>query len=585
MILQALVKLYEDLAAQGKIAPDGWSSVKMSYALCLDEKGTVVNVIPLTVEEQRGKKTVLLPRMMTMPAPVKKTSAVASNFIWENADYLLGVSKNDDSDGSADDTDGGKTAKRFAACRELHHRLLDEADGKAAKAILAFFDTWDISKAASHTEIARFVDELRKGGNITFRINGRFAADDPEIKCIWDRAYHESTGNEMQCLVTGEVGPYELTHPSIKGIRGAQSSGASLVSFNSPAFCSYGREQNANAPVGKYAAFAYTSALNYLIADRDSVQHIGDTTVVCWADGGEPEYQSFSCGALFGDDERTGLDPDALRAAIARLASGLPVETPKLDPQKPFHILGLSPNSARVSVRFYYRDTFGRIMKNVNDHYDRMQIVKPSFEKYSVIPLWKMLEETVNPNSREKAASPVLAGAVARAVFTGGLYPASLLENVMLRIRAENRINYGKAAIIKAYYLKNQNQSCPKEVLTVSLNENSTNVAYNLGRMFSLFEAIQEKANPGINTTIKDKYFNSAAASPATIFPVLDNLCQKHLRKLDERSRVYFSKLMGELKDKLGEEYPARLTLPQQGSFNLGYYHQTQKRFEKKEEK
>ncbi|MBO4873122.1 MAG: type I-C CRISPR-associated protein Cas8c/Csd1 [Lachnospiraceae bacterium] len=577
MILQSLVKLYEDLAAQGKIAPDGWGSVKTSFAVCLDENGAVTQLIPLVKEVVRGKKTVTVPQELRLPAPITKTSGKASNFLWENANYLLGIPKDETEKGCKD------ASERFAFCRDYHHSLLNDAASPTAQAILQFFDTWDVLGAADHPAVKNLMDDLRKGGNLTFRVNGKYAFEDPVLAAVWEEHYFKSNGETMQCLVTGKELPYELTHPKVKGVNGAQSSGASLVSFNAPAFCSYNREQNANAPVSKYAAFAYTSALNYLLADRDNVQHIGDASIVCWADGADPAYQSFSFEALFGD-ERQGYDIDAVRAAVARLAQGLPVEELGLEPEKTFYILGLSPNSSRLSVRFFLRDAFGNIMKNVNAHHDRMEIIKPANDRFSTIPLWALLSETVNPNSKDKAASPVLAGAVARAIFSGGPYPASLLESVMLRIHAERNITRGKAAIIKAYYLKNQSEGCPKEVLTVSLNENSTNVAYNLGRMFSVFEAIQEKANPGINSTIKDKYFNSAAASPATIFPVLDNLSQKHLRKLDERSQVYFGKTIGELKDKFGEAYPARLSLPEQGSFYLGYYHQTQKRYTKKEE-
>ena len=198
--------------------------------------------------------------------------------------------------------------------------------------------------------------------------------------------------------------------------------------------------------------------------------------------------------------------------------------------------------------------------------------------------VWALLRETVNLNSRDKVPSPSMAGATARAIFSGGRYPASLLESTMLRIRAELNITWGRAAIIKAYYLKNPHEDCPKEVLTVSLNAASTNTAYTLGRLFSVYEAAQQTANPGINATIKDKYFNSAAAMPASIFPVLNNLYQKHLRKLEGGQRVYYDKQVMALKGILGESYPARMTLAQQGAFDLGYYHQTQKRFTKKEE-
>ena len=334
--------------------------------------------------------------------------------------------------------------------------------------------------------------------------------------------------------------------------------------------------------MGKYAAFAYTAALNHLLADRKNVQLIGDTTVVCWAEGADPAYQSFFGTACFGAE--TGLSDDDLRAALKRLAELKPCDDLGIDPNRPFYILGLAPNAARLSVRFFLRDSFGRLMKNVNAHYERLEIVRPAYAKTNILPLWAMLRETVNLNSRDKSPSPAMAGAATRAVFSGGPYPASLLEAVMLRIRAERNITWGRAAIIKAYYLKNPHKDCPKEVLTVSLNEASTDTAYTLGRLFSVYEAVQQAANPGINTTIKDKYFNSAAAMPAGIFPVLNNLYQKHLRKLDGRQRVYYDKQIMTLKGILGESYPMRMTLAQQGSFDLGYYHQSQKRYTKKED-
>ena len=420
-----------------------------------------------------------------------------------------------------------------------------------------------------------------KGGNLIFRVDGGYAQDDPWVRSAWDSYYGDLQGEKQQCLVTGKLDVAEAVHPAVKGVAGAQSSGAALVSFNAPAFCSYGKEQSLNAPVGKYAAFAYTAALNYLLSDRENVHRIGDTTVVCWAEGAEPQYSQFTGMSLFGDALPDSLSDDDLYAALNHLAQGLPCEELKLDPNRPFYILGLAPNAARLSVRFFYRNSFGALMKNVNDHHERMRIVG---NRYTITPLWAMLRETVNLNTTDKAPSPVLTGAAARAIFTGTAYPASLLEAVMLRIRAEREITPGRAAILKAYYLKNANKLCPKEVLTVSLNENSTNIPYTLGRLFAVYEAVQEAANPGINATIKDKYYNSAGATPAVIFPILDSLCQKHLRKLDTGFRITFDRQIGQIKNVLGESYPVRLSLPEQGSFNLGYYHQKQFRYTKKED-
>ena len=578
MILQALTQLYEDLVGRGEISRPGWSKAKISYALCLAADGSLIQVIPQFEEEQAGKKTVLRPQKILLPAAVKRTAGVQPNFLWDNSSYLLGV----DGKGKPE-----RSLECFRACAKLHHELLDEVDSVTAKTILSFFDTWQPEQAAQHPALAACWDDLTKGANLVFRVDGKFAQEDPAICAAWQAHYDQDDGVKAQCLVTGKPDTPEAVHPSIMGVPGAQSSGAALVSFNADAFESYGKKQSLNAPVGKYAAFAYTSALNYLLADRDSVQRIGDAAVVCWAEGADPDYRKYAGALLFGAAPPQGLTNDTLRAAVKRLADGLPCEELRLDPNRTFYILGLSPNAARLSVRFFYRDTLGAIMKNVNAHYARMEIVGNPFP---VTPLWAMLRETVNLHTTDKSPSPVMAGAVARAIFSGTFYPASLLEATMLRIRAERDITPGRAAILKAYYLKEfelkgPNSQCPEEVLHVSLNENSTNIPYTLGRLFAVYENVQERANPGINATIKDKYFNSAASTPATIFPILDNLCQKHLRKLDTGLRIYYDRQISTLKNILGEENPLRLTLPEQGSFNLGYYHQKQAIYTKKEEK
>ena len=576
MILQALTRYYEDLRARGEIAAPGWAPAKISFALCLNGDGELTQVVPTMEEAVKGRKTVLQPQVVSLPAAVKRTAGVAANFLWDNSAYLLGIDQK------------GKPARShecFAAAAKLHHAVLDGVDSPAARAILTFFDTWEPEHAAEHPALAGQLDEVTAGGNLLFRVDGCYPQKEAAICEAW-RSYRDGGDEDavrMQCLVTGREDEITAVHPSIKGVRDAQSSGAALVSFNAPAFCSYGREQNFNAPVGKYAAFAYTAALNHLLADKNNVQLIGDTTLVCWAEGADAAYPDFFSAVMSGGSYE-GLSDNDLRAALKRIAGGQPCDDLGVDPARPFYILGLAPNAARLSVRFFLRDSFGKLMENVNAHYERLEIVRPAYEKFNYLPLWAMLRETVNLNSRDKSPSPAMAGAAARAVFSGTRYPASLLEATMLRIRAERSITWGRAAIIKAYYLKNPHEDCPEEVLTVSLNEASTNPAYTLGRLFSVYEAVQQAANPGINATIKDKYFNSAAAMPASIFPVLNNLYQKHLRKLDAGQRVYYDKQVMALKGMLGESYPARMTLAQQGAFDLGYYHQTQKRYTKKEE-
>lgn len=578
MILQALTEYYKTLTDQGEISPPGWGEVKVSYALCIGADGTLEQVVPVQTEQTKGKKTVLAPQLMRLPAPVKRSSGVSANFLCDNASYLLGVTDNDERI--------QRTLTCFQACKALHEELLEGVDSPAARAVLAYFRSWQPEQAASHSALFPCWEELMAGGNLVFRYDGAFVHEDEPVRQAWDSHYQaEGEGPQMICLVTGERSPVENIHPSIKNVQGAQSSGAALVSFNAPAFCSYGKEQNYNAPTSKYAAFAYTTALNHLLADREHVYRMGDATVVCWARNGGDVYQNIFGAAFFGQGPTYTLTD--LQGALKNLCMGNAVELDgeQLDPNMEFYILGLSPNAARLSVRFFLRNTFGAFLRNAQAHQQRLEIVKPAYDKFDTISMWKLLNETVNQNSREKTPAPNMSGEVLRAILTDTRYPATLLNGVTLRIRAEHSMTRGRAAILKAYYLKNRHPDVPKEVLTVSLNSDSTNVPYNLGRLFSLLEAVQSAANPGINATIKDKYFNSASATPAIVFPVLVNLAQKHLKKLDGGLRTHYDKQITALISKLGESYPPRMNLPQQGCFQLGYYHQTQSRFEKKEEK
>lgn len=576
MILQALTEHYEALAEQGKLARPGWSDTKVTLALSINDGGELIQVLSLKTEQTRGKKTALAPQSISLPAPVKRTVGIDPNFLWDNSSYILGV----DAKGKPQ-----RSLDCFHACKALHHRLLDSVDSPAAKALLAFFDHWEPDRAAQHPAFSRDWEELISGVNLVFWYGGTYVQEDPLIRQAWQGYYSaDGDGPEMVCLVTGKKGPAEAVHPSVKGLAGAQSSGAALVSFNAPAFCSYGREQNLNAPVGKYAAFAYTAALNYMLADREHLIRVGDTTVLFWAKDGKSAYQDlFSAFALGGTSKYDA--SDLLNVLNALFRGEKPnFDEARLDPNMGFYVLGLAPNAARLSVRFFLHNTFGAFLQNVQRHNERLEIVRPAFDKFETIPLWKLLDETVNQNSRDKSPSPVLAGEVLRSVLTDTCYPALLLNGVTLRIRAEREITRGRAAILKAYYLKNPHPDVPKEVLTVSLNPDCTDSAYVLGRLFSVLEAIQSAANPGINATIKDKYFNSASSTPSHVFPTLINLAQKHLRKLDKGLSISYDRQLTALMGKLEEAFPDRMNLPQQGAFQLGYYHQTQARYQKKEE-
>lgn len=586
MILQALTAYYEQLVRQGKLSAPGWDdNFKVSYELRLNDAGQLLRVVPLLTEKTVGKKTVLAPRAMRVPAHEKRSSGFAANFLCDNSTYLLGADEKGKPERSAD---------CFKACAKLHHAILDGVDSPAARALLAYFDSWDPAQAATNPLLQKQWKEITGNANLIFGYEAAdhshsFVNDDPAIQNAWQTHYNDrSADSDMgQCLITGKYAPIERTHPNISGVPGAQSSGAALVSFNAPAFCSYGHEQGDNAPVSKYAAFAYTTALNRLLADRSHCKHVGDTAILCWAENAEPVYQDAMSMFLFGADEAAGIQESDVQAALKRLSAGqtVPFLEKELSPDQHFYLLGLAPNIARLSVRFFLRDTFGSFAQNLQKHADEMEIDCSEKEKFRSLPIWAVVNETTRTVPGQPAKpSPQLAGDLLRAVLTGGRYPATLLNGVTLRIRAEQNVTRGRAAVIKAYYLRNYPTELNKEVYTVSLNE-TTNVPYLLGRLFSVLEAVQKAANPGINTTIKDRYFNAACATPGMSFPTLLRLSQKHLRKLNDGLATHYDKQITELMAQLPESgFPARLSLPDQGKFTIGYYHQTQKRYVKKNE-
>lgn len=588
MILRALVNYYEDLLQRGEVSEYGWSPEKVTAALYLNDNGEITQVSSVEVEAQRGKKTVFVPRVMPVPIHTTRTMGVKAFFLCDNAKYLLGFEKeNEEEDEEKKKRDHERTLQCFKAAKELHFSLLEKCEEPAARALCAFFSKWKPENADKCEPVKEAKEMLLNASNLVFRYDGSFIHEVPEIRKIWkDACAKDEKVVTGRCLVTGKEGPIAVLHPMIRGVRGAQSSGAAFVSFNGDAFCSYGRTgaQGLNAPTGAYAAFAYGTALNYLTADFEHTSYIGDTLCLCWASGAEPAYQSAFGAFAFGSE--SVYDEHDLREMLKQLTEGKCVvfNEQELDPERDFYILGISPNAARLSVRFFEHNTFGRFLKNVAEHQERLEIcgIRPEKENR---PVWKILSETTNRNARSPKPQDITAGELIRAIVDNTRYPATLLNEIALRIRAEHDINQMKAAVIKAYYLKNQHKDVPKEVLTVALNPESTNVPYNLGRLFAVLEAIQQKANPGINATIKDKYFNSASATPAVVFPTLLNLAQKHLRKIEGGLSVYYEKQLGEIMEKVGETFPNRLNLPQQGAFQLGYYQQVQARYQRKENK
>lgn len=576
MILQALVKHYENLVEKGKVSREGWCSAKVSYAVNLSSEGKVTAIFSLKEEQERGKKKVEVPSLVTVPEMVVRSSGVSANFLCDNSKYMLGI----DSDGT-----NSRVMECFQAAKERHLALLKNMESEIAQAICRYFETWDPEAASDNSVLKEYWDDITDGGNLIFCMGEVFAHEDPGIEETWNNTYNTPAGDvEGICLVTGKRSAISRIHKTIKGVPGAQSSGAALVSFNAPAFESYGKEQSYNAPVGKYAEFAYTTALNFLLSQRDYTFQLGDSMIVFWAESGEEEYQK---GFLMFAESKPD-NQEEIKGIFESLKKNQPVYVDQLElnPDQRFYILCLAPNAARLSVRFFYQDSFGNILRNISRHYERMEMIKPSWETMEYMGIRQMLFETVNQKSRDKSPVPNMAAMVLQAILSGARYPASLYADTLIRIRAEQgNVTWGRAAIIKAYLIRNYMWEEGENYM--GLNEESKEPAYVLGRLFSVLESIQLDANPGIKATIRDRYFNSACATPASVFPVLVKLKNSHMKKLEREkasSKIYYEQLLTEIMGKL-DEYPKRLSLEEQGQFILGYYHQVQRKYQKKEEK
>jgi len=565
MILHSLNDYYHRLAADPvlDIPRLGFSRQKISFALVINREGDLQQVVD--IRDTNGKKSV--PKQLVVPEAVIKSVNIAANFLWDNTGYVLGA-----------DTKGNpeRVQRTFSAFKELHNEIGGNLNDEGMSAVLHFLDNWNPSDASSLS----YWDEIAAGANLVFQLDGalEFVHDRPAVKDAWLRHYIENASNVIAyCLVTGEQKPVARLHPKIKGVRGSQSTGASIVSFNLNAFQSYGKEQNFNAPVGEDVAFCYTTALNHLlnIGSRQRIQ-IGDATTVFWTERDSP-VEGF-LGMIFDPREDAG-DIKEVRDFLEAVRDGKrPSDIG--DEELKFYILGLAPNASRLSVRFWHVSTVKDISEKIGWHFRDLSIVKSHENDPDYPGMWQLLRETAAQRD-SKNISPLLAGVIMRSILTGSAYPQSLLAAVITRIRSDQTINYLRAALIKAYLCRQFRRNSTQKEVGMSLDKDSSSIAYNLGRLFAALEKSQKDAIPGANTTIKDRYYGAASATPRTVFPQLLRLAQHHIQKA-EYGR-HNDKLIEEIMQNI-QEFPAHLGLDDQGLFAIGYYHQRQAFFAKTEQ-
>ena len=419
MILQALNKYYEILSngPESNIAPPGYSAIGISFALNISTNGELLDVLPLFEQVQRGNKTEERPRRMVVPELVKRSVNIAANFLWDNCVYVLGISDKD-----AKDPD--YAIKRFNAFRQLNVEMLSQVDSPAAKATIAFLHNYDPTNGMNHPKITSHLEAILKGGNMVFMFDGKFVHEDIAIRQAWELSKSKSDSELVQCLVTGQVAPVARLHPSLKGIRDANPTGATLVGFNADAYTSYNREQGMNSPVSEKAASAYTTALNYLLSSANENRKfiIGDTTVVYWAESEKKEYAKAFLGLCEPEEVEVPIEGEAEPerdkktekkfkkvAEKVRRVQALDVDKllSDLDENPRFYVLGLAPNAARVSVRFFHSDPFNKVIEKMMKHYKDLEIVKEFEDQHTYLTIHDILKETVSPKASDKSASPL----------------------------------------------------------------------------------------------------------------------------------------------------------------------------------
>jgi CRISPR-associated protein Csd1 len=583
-ILQSLNNAYNRLAARGEVAPFGYSPEKIGYVIELRADGTM-----------RGKptprgpviKSKQQPEIMVVPKPNKtRTSGVLPFFLWDKTSYLLGITDKplhqipDEADRLKADA---KARKEHQAFIELNLMLLSSANEPGLCAFIHFLKNWQ----PENFDQWRWPEEMR-GANIVFSYDQGeqvYIHKLPEAIEIWSSQFDGQNVSEGQCLVTGRVGKIAATHNLIKGVPGGQTGGSAITSFQQEASRSYAHEQGENAPVSEVAMFGYTTALNHFLRrGAEGQRHpnkiqVGDTSVVFWAEAPDPELAEIAESAFpafMSEPPNEESEAKKIGRVLEAIRSGA-VDSlePKLQTGVTFNILGLAPNAARLSIRFWLQDSFGTFVANYQRFLSDMAL-EPHDERDPHPALWKLLRETAVQGKAENVA-PLLAGEWLRAILTGGRYPLSLLSAILTRIKADGEINTRRISILRALLIRNFNS---KEA-PVAFDPDNENRGYLLGRLFATYVKIQEDAlGKDLNSSIKDKYYGSASAQPRKVFRLLDSGSTSHLSKLGKDkpgAKVNHERLLAEIMGHMspaGDPFPASLSTEEQALFGLGYHHQ-----------
>jgi CRISPR-associated protein Csd1 len=582
VILQALAEHYQRLVEEENsgVAPPGYSPAKVSHVILLDESGNLVDIRNIAVP--KGKKQ--LPKVLLVPQQVSRTSGVAANILCDSVAYVLGIERN-----KQGEVQGAVTKQ--AEFKTKNSSFLAEIKNVGAQAVNHFLEAWSPEAALAHPLVMEKLEELLAGSNVVFKLDGTpgYIHESSAVREAWaSREAGDEPEIQGQCLVSGDVLPLARIHPLIKGIAGAQTSGAAVVSFNIDSFTSYGKSQSYNAPVSQKAAFAYGTALNYLLASTTNKVRLANMVMVFWGDrkGSKREEATlaWSLNPVLDDGEEEGegtreIDRNAARQAeiiLKNVKAGLPVQELDFDGDTRCYLLGLAPNAARLSVRFWQVSTFGEMIGKIAQHYRDLEIAGMERSGGWIAP-WRLLKALAVQEDSGNIPS-LLEGQLVKSIVSGQPYPRTLYNLAINRCRTGGEhggVTMIRAAVIKACLLRQYRSQHPNEkedMITVSLEEDKpTNTARELGRLFALLEKVQREAQGQLNASIRDKFFASASATPRAVFPLLLRLSQYHIKKskygksIDNKMQKISSRL---------NDFPAHLNLEEQGQFILGYYHQ-----------
>lgn len=583
MILQELVRYYDRKAKSNdpaqRLPALGLEDKEIPFVIELAADGSVVQLIDTRAPD--GKK--LRPKTYLVPQGVKRASGIRANLLWDTAAYAIGLARERKSQGELT-----PHAAFIARIESLPPGVQSRPGVAAVLAALRRSDWSALEQSAVWPEI------VETNPVLAFRLVGDADLVCQDAAIAGHTAADEEATCTATCLIDGTEQPVQRLHTAIKGVWGAQSSGANIVSFNARSFESYGKteRQGENAPIGQRAAFAYTTALNRLLGkdSRNRVQ-IGDASAVFWADGPAPLLDGeFNLADFLGEPrDQPDRGVQAVKALYRALQTG---QLPEGERDVRFFVLGLAPNAARISVRFWVQATVAELAPRIAQHFDDLRVV-PRFDSDPPAPSLFRLLTALGLQGKVDNVPPRLAGEWLRAILEGLPYPALLLNTAVMRCKAEREVPYLRAAILKAWLNREHRRRHPdlpvhhtqfKEELDMELDD----AAYRMGRLFAVLERIQQRAQPGINATIRDRYYGAASTTPVAVFTTLLRLKNAHLKKLGEGEVNYFERLLGEIFGSLEVPrlavFPRQLALPEQGRFAIGYYHQRQSFFKPKKD-